>query len=371
VPELGGAHPRSAVVRRVLRHRENIWLLVFAAGHSATLGHLTIDREGRAVPIQFCSLNGGQSLLQASLRRARRIASRRRICVVVDRDDERYWRPMLQAFPQGNIIVQPRNCGAAISLLLGVLTILERDPRARIVAWPADHHVLEEKVLLDSVRRGLDLLCRDRESCLGDRLLLLGVVPDEGDAALSYVVPGEPIGVGTRDVAQFVYGPPARAARALLERGALYNSCILAADATSIVECIRERHPQIVAGMASRLALDANQRTDASCLAAFYQNLPTLNWEQVGGKGSETAFCVFTAPACGWSELATPRRLGNALQRIWSSRDREPMVGRRYAPPPLNLATGYTRSVLAPTLEAAWMPLSLPHDRRRPERSPA
>jgi mannose-1-phosphate guanylyltransferase len=321
----------------VLRRRQSIWLLVLAAGRTATLGHLTTDREGRAVPKQFCSLNGGHSLLQASLRRARRIAPARRICVVVDRGDERYWRPMLQALPEGNIIVQPRNCGAGNGLLLGVLTILERDPRARVVVMPADHHVLEERVLVDSVRRGLDSLYRDREGCLSDRLLLLGFVPDEGDAALSYVVPGEPIGVGTRDVAQFVSGPPAGAARDLLGRGAPYDSCILAADGASIVECIRERHPQIVSGMASRLG--------ASRLAEFYQNLPALDWEQVGGQGSEAAFCVFTVPACGWSDLATPRRVGNALQRIWSSPNREPLVGAGGAPPPLNLAAGYTRSI--------------------------
>ena len=244
--------------------------------------------------------------------------------------------------------MQPRNCGAANGLLLGVLTILERDPRARVVALPADHHVLEEKVLIDSVRRGLDSVYRDRDGCLSDRLLLLGIVPDEGDAALSYVVPGEPIGGGIRDVARFVYRPPASVARDLLGRGALYNSCILAGDGTSIVEYIRERYPQIVAGMARRLGLDACRCPGRSGLAEFYRNLPTLDWGELGGQGSEAAFCVFTASACGWSDLATPRRVGNALQRIWSSPDREPLVGTRGAPPPLNLAAGYARSILAP-----------------------
>jgi mannose-1-phosphate guanylyltransferase len=332
----------------VLRRRQNIWLLVLAAGRTATLGPLTNDREGRAVPKQFCSLNGGHSLLQASLRRARRLAPRRHVCVVVDRGDEHYWRPMLQTLPQANIIAQPRNCGAGNALLLGLLTILARDPRACVVALPADHHVLEEKILVDAVRRSLDSLYRDREGCLSDRLLLLGIVPDDADAALSYVVPGEPIGVGTRDIAQFIYAPSASAARALLERGALYNSYILAGDGTSMVESIRERYPQIVAGMTSRLEPDTRRGTGASGLAEFYQNLPTLDWAQVGGPGSEAAFCVFTAPACGWNDLATPRRVGNALQRIWSSPDREPLVGARTAPPPLNLAAGYSRSVLAP-----------------------
>jgi len=75
-----------------MKFRRNNWMLVLAADAYQTLGHMTTDREGRSVPKQFCSLNGGDSLLQGSLRRARQLAPNRRICVVVDPDHEHYWR---------------------------------------------------------------------------------------------------------------------------------------------------------------------------------------------------------------------------------------------------------------------------------------
>jgi hypothetical protein len=76
-------------------------------------------------------------------------------------------------------------------------------------------------------------------------------------------------------------------------------------------------------------------------LHEFYQTLPTLNLSRVVGQGGETAFCVFAAPACGWTDLATPRRVRNALHRAWSLPARETALGERRVPPPLSLANRY------------------------------
>jgi len=316
-------------------------MLVLASGGCGTLGHLTTDREGRAVPKQFCSLNGGDSLLHGSLRRARRLAPYRRICAVADSDQEHYWRPMLTALPDGNVITQPCNRGTLNALLLGVLGILRRDPEARIVAWQADHHVLDEETLVSSVRSASASFYRDREGLLGDRVLLLGMVADDTDDALSYIIPGAPLSHGIREVTRFADEPTAVIARDLTGRGALCNSLILAAKGTSIVECIRERYPEIVEGMAACVALGTSPERATAHLHEFYQKLPVLNLSQVVGRGGETGFCVFAAPACGWTDLATPRRVSNALHRLWSSPHRESVVGQRRAPALLSLANRY------------------------------
>jgi mannose-1-phosphate guanylyltransferase len=316
-------------------------MLVLAAGACQTLGHMTTDREGRSVPKQFCSLNGGDSLLQGSLRRARQLAPNRRICVVVDPDHEHYWRPTLAALPDRNIIAQPCNRGTLNALLLGVLGILRRDPEARIVVWQADHHVLDEETLVNSVRSATASLYRDREGVLGDRVLLLGMVSDDIDDALSYIIPGAPLSHGIREVTRFAEKPTIVTARDGTGRGALCNSLILAAKGTGIVECIRERHPEIVAGLAARVAIDISAERATGHLHEFYQTLPALNLSRVVGQGGETAFCVFAAPACGWTDLATPRRVRNALHRAWSLPTREPVGGERRVPAPLSLANRY------------------------------
>lgn len=324
-----------------MKFRQNNWMLVLAAGAYQTLGHMTIDREGRSVPKEFCSLNGGDSLLQGSLRRARQLAPNRRICVVVDPDHEHYWRPMLTVLPDRNVIEQPCNRGTLNALLLGVLGILRRDPEARIVVWQADHHVLDEETLVNSVRSATASLYRDREGVLGDRVLLLGMVSDDIDDALSYIIPGAPLSHGIREVTRFAEKPTVVTARDGAGRGALCNSLILAAKGTSIVECIRERYPEIVAGLAARVAIDISAKRATGPLHEFYQTLPALNLSRVVRQGGEAAFCVFAAPACGWTDLATPRRVRNALHRAWSLPTREPVGGERRVPAPLSLANRY------------------------------
>jgi mannose-1-phosphate guanylyltransferase len=324
-----------------MRFRQDNWILILAAGGCETLGHLTTDREGRSVPKQFCSLNGGDSLLQGSLRRARQLVPSRRICAVVDPDHEHYWRPMLTALPDRNVILQPCNRGTMNALLLGVLGILERDPEARVVAWQADHHVLDEETLVNSVRSAAAALRRDRAGLLGDRVLLLGMVSDDMDDALSYIMPGAPLSHGIREVTRFAEKPTVLFARDLTGRGALCNSLILAAKGTSFVECIRERYAGIVEGLVARVAIDISREGAPGHLHKFYQTLPVLNVSQVVGQGSETAFCVFAVPACGWTDLGTPRRVSNALHRLWSSPDREAVVGGRGALAPLSLANRY------------------------------
>lgn len=42
------------------------WAVVLAAGDGTRLASLTSDDRGRSVPKQFCSLNGGGSLLHAA-----------------------------------------------------------------------------------------------------------------------------------------------------------------------------------------------------------------------------------------------------------------------------------------------------------------
>lgn len=87
--------------------QQRTWALALAAGDGARLATLTTDANGRSVPKQFCSLNGGHSLLEDALNRGRRIVPRERLCAIVAADHRRYWQPTLWALPASNVIVQP------------------------------------------------------------------------------------------------------------------------------------------------------------------------------------------------------------------------------------------------------------------------
>ena len=102
----------------------NRWALVLAAGSGTRLQSLTADASGASVPKQFCSLNGGPSLLEEALERAAVAACPEQTIVVVAAEHRRHWQHALTDLRPHNVIVQPRNRGTANGILLGVSAIL-------------------------------------------------------------------------------------------------------------------------------------------------------------------------------------------------------------------------------------------------------
>jgi len=286
------------------------WAIVLAAGDGTRLSSLTTDERGEAVPKQFCSLNGGPALLQEALQRAQRIVPCERVCAVVARQHERHWRRMLGPLPARNVIVQPRNCGTANGVLLGLLHILERDPLAHIVFLPADHYVHDEASLADSMRTTA-MFTRD-----GDGLTLLGIEPDDIDIELGYIVPADPVEGGIRRVEQFVEKPSTAFARKLIARGALWNSFIFWAQGTTLLDLIRGRLSEIVEEMMSARLRDKRGDGRMSAVNELYARLPIVDFSRAVMQGAEPALRVSTAPACGWTDLGTPWRVARTLQRL-------------------------------------------------------
>ena len=312
------------------------WGVVLAAGDGTRLASLTTDSRGNAVPKQFCSLHGESSLLHDALRRAQPIVPRDRLCVVVAERHRRYWQEALWPLPERNVIVQPRNCGTAHGILLTVLHILARDPQARIVFLPADHYVRDEAALARGLTETAALMSRHAQE-----LLLLGIEPDEADPELGYIVPGKRLAGGARTVEHFSEKPRRELARELIARGALWNSFIFAAHGATLLELLRERLPQTVTSMARAVALGVRDRHNES-LSVLYSALETIDFSRAIVQGAESRLRVVTAAACGWTDLGTPQRVIEALQRPIA-----PAMARRrtaaMAPALINLAMQHAR----------------------------
>jgi mannose-1-phosphate guanylyltransferase len=318
---------------------QRTWAIVLAAGDGTRLASLTTDEHGNAVPKQFCSLDGGSSLLAEAIQRARHVAPRERTCVIVAEHHRRYWQSALWATPASNVIVQPRNRGTANGILLATLRILEKDPLARIVFLPADHYVRNEAALAATLREAATELTRN-----GPELLLIGIEPEEADTELGYVVPGEETGDNVRAVKRFVEKPDAAVARQLLGAGALWNSFIFAANGPALLGMLRAATPENVERIETALARDARLGARSIALEEAYEDLPALDFSRNVIQGAELALRVMTAPACGWSDLGTPKRVAEALKRF------EPAPRRRESvamPAFINLAAQHARLALA------------------------
>jgi mannose-1-phosphate guanylyltransferase len=317
-----------------VKHPSNTWALVLAGGEGSRLRGLTRNDHGVVVPKQFCSLQGGPSLLQEALQRAAAVAPSRQVCTVVAEQHRQWWTPILSSLPKENVIVQPQNRGTAYGILLPLLRIAERDPDATVVLLPADHYLRDEEVMMTSLRRAAELSCDDRDS-----IYLLGVEPDEPDTELGYIVPASRSRSGAVGVERFIEKPSEIRARMLLDQGALWNVFILAASAKALLRLFDGRYAAAIAAM---------RGFEGAGVESVYQNLSSMDFSRDVLQGKESKLKVLAVPQCGWTDLGTPKRIGLTLQRL-----REEEIGttvHRHFPMQVNLAVQYARLINAAPL---------------------
>src|SRR5580658_545985 len=157
-------------------------VLILAGGDGRRLGALTIDGDGVSTPKQYCSLSGGDSLLQVTLKRALELVPREHILVVVSEQHRRWWECQLSGLPASNVIVQPCNRGTGIGVLLPLLVLEKHVPNGTVVCLPSDHYIADEEVLVRSLRQAAELPAVD---CA--KLTLLGIQPSAVDSGLGYM----------------------------------------------------------------------------------------------------------------------------------------------------------------------------------------
>jgi len=286
------------------------WALMLAGGEGTRLSSLTTTPGGLTVPKQFCSLQGGVSLLQETLSRAAAVAPRRRTLAVVSDRHRRWWEAPLWLLRPRNIIVQPENKGTAVGLLLPLLHLARRNPCATVLVLPSDHFVRDEAVLAQSLQYATRLAHAHTQ-----HVYLLGLLPEQVDSELGYIEPEERTRGAVAPVRRFVEKPAADIARGLIDGGALWNMFIMAASVRALLSLYSRRYPQLITQLTDAVEEDRLCPQDALAAQRLYSTLPTLDFSRDVLQGQETALRVLTVPACGWSDLGTPQRVAETLSR--------------------------------------------------------
>jgi mannose-1-phosphate guanylyltransferase len=302
-------------------------VLILAGGEGTRLHGLTRDTHGVAVPKQFCSLRGGASLLEDTLRRASAIAPLQRISTVVAERHRHWWTPQLSYLQENNVVVQPLNRGTAHGILLPLLRIAARDPEAILVLLPADHYVDNEAVMMESLRQAAEFAAEDRSS-----IYLLGIEPDEIDAELGYILPSFRSHTRATAVRRFIEKPTEIQARALIERGALWNAFILAGSVTALLGLFDGKFATTIAAM---------RGFEGASIGTLYERLDNVDFSRDVLQGKESLLKVLAVPKCGWTDLGTPKRIGQTLSRLSDIFASEPAHPIRAAQ--VNLADQYAR----------------------------
>lgn len=285
-----------------------VWSIVLAAGEGSRLGSITVDAAGRHVPKQFCSLLGGDTLLQDAIARASCVSAPDRLCAVVAADHREWWQHMDLGIPEANLLCQPCNRGTANGLLFALSAILRRDPEARVVVLPSDHHIHKEAVFRQALRSAAEAACQP-----GAPVVMLGIEPEFADPELGYILPTTTAGGNDEaaPVSGFFEKPSRPRAQELIAHGALWNAFVLAAPAASLLRLFLRRMSGHVRGFATL----GEWLTDPAALASYYATLDTRDFSRDVVPGNEAMLRVRRVPSCGWSDLGTPGRLVRVLRR--------------------------------------------------------
>jgi mannose-1-phosphate guanylyltransferase len=213
------------------------------------------------------------------------------------------------------------------------------------VLLPADHFVRDEDVLNRALLQALERVARNAE-----RPVLLGLQPDEPDTELGYVLPGDPDPCGGQTVARFLEKPGYAVLREIIDAGGLCNTFIMVAAARTLLDLYMPRFAPLVMEMQVSLAKGQTAGSPTGswpALLSLYDRLPELDFSRYLLEGRAADLCVLRVPPCGWSDLGTPRRVGEIVKLLAGNEvaDRDSADRHRAAAGHLDLATQHAHFV--------------------------
>jgi mannose-1-phosphate guanylyltransferase len=284
-----------------MSNRERTWVILLTGAGADP--HESQEHRVNNSSDEFAAPLDRQTLFKMTLSRARSIVPRDQIVAVIDRAQKLRWSESLAMLPGGNVIAQPHYRGSAIEVLLAALTMLERDPSARIIAMPTDHYVSNETALASSLLDAATPTAHTRNN-----LALIGIKPEQPATESGYIVPGRWFEDGTRSVLRIVKPSGKVAASDLIARGALWDSAIVAARAPVLVGLLRACMPNLVDEIETALAQGESADVRQRALARVYTRLPSVDLSYVLALGAAAVCRVITSRSCGWSNLASTQR---------------------------------------------------------------
>jgi len=255
----------------------------------------------RSRPKQLLALDGGRSLLQATVDRLAPLVPAERVWVATTPALAAAVREQLPGLGPERLVVEPapRNTAPAIAFALARMPVEAR--RGAVAVLPSDHRVAEPEAFRATLAAAAEVAERD------DRVLALGVVPTRPETGFGYLevgraLPGTP---GLREVVRFREKPDRATAERFLESGRhLWNGGIFVFRGETMRAAIARLAPEVGAGLA---ALESEPASAAERFAA----LPSISIDVAVMERLE-GFATLPLE-CGWDDLGSWQALHDVL----------------------------------------------------------
>ena len=150
-------------------------------------------------------------------------------------------------------------------------------------------------------------------------------------------------------MARFIEKPGYSVAREIIDAGGLCNTFIMVASARTLLDLFMPRYAPLVMEMQVGLAKGQTAGSPTGswpALLSLYDRLPELDFSRDLLEGHAADLCVLRVPPCGWSDLGTPRRVAEIVQRFAPDEAADPeLADRQRVSAHMNLAAQHARFV--------------------------
>jgi mannose-1-phosphate guanylyltransferase len=294
--------------------KSSLWGIVLAGGEGERLKEFVREHLGTDAPKQFCAFVGRRTMLERTVRRAGLLIPREQLVVIGTAHHGPYlFRSLANTHP-GSVLLQPSNRDTAPGILFPLVHILKKDPHALVALFPSDHFVLPGRRLMSGVSQAADHLRHTNSTSP----IILAAEATYPETEYGWIAPGAPVvsekGTSVFRVNRFVEKPPHSDARRMLKDGWLWNTMVLVARATSLLELFRETVPDLV------LCFKILQRflgTDQEHVIAneVYGAIPSMNFSTTVLAPRYERLLVVPTRHVRWSDWGKKERI---LQTIGS-----------------------------------------------------
>jgi mannose-1-phosphate guanylyltransferase len=285
------------------------WAIVLAGGEGSRLAETTQRVYGSSLPKQFLSFGQDRTFLQATVDRIQPVIPPKRTVVVVAERHEDIARQQLSEFDGIEFVAQPRNVGTGPGVLLPLVHVLKRDPRADVALVPSDHDFRSPAIMRQA------LLGAKRAADTSNSAMVLLGAQAEGPASDLGWIRTKQIGrdCSVRPILEFVEKPAPPRADRLFRQGALWNT-MLSVSRGEALWCLARRHLPLQAALFQSYASDAGGLNAHARLSQIYGCLSAADFSRDLVAASSRLRAIPMVGA-GWSDCGTPERLAAALGR--------------------------------------------------------
>jgi len=290
-----------------------LWGIVLAAGEGARARAFLRQLCGGRGIKQFCAVLDSRSMLEHTLARVERLIPRERTLVVVSQQHQEEVTQHLAHWPAENVIYQPTNRDTAPGILLPLTYISHRDPSAMVTVFPSDHFVVKEDPFLAAVGRAV----AEVQHC-PRQLILLGAQPDRAEGDYGWIEPATyESSRESRAVLRFVEKPSGVHASELMARGALWNTFVFAAQATTLWAMVRRTAPDLSHAF-ERLCRILSLRNSYApfLIEQAYERMRAVNFSSGVCEPPVSWLRVLPLPEVGWSDWGTAERILDSLPHV-------------------------------------------------------